>query len=88
MQANRFTEAQIVNILKEAESGISVQEIERKYGVSKTTFYVWRTKYAGMTTDLLSHLRALEEENARLKRMYAELGLEYQALKEIVRKKL
>jgi len=88
MKRNRFSETQIVNILKEAEAGIAVEELCRKHGFSQSAFYKWKAKYSGMEISSLSRLRALEEENQRLKKMYAEISLEYQALKEIIQKKL
>jgi putative transposase len=88
MKQSRFSEAQIVNILKEAETGISVEELSRKNGFSKSAFYKWKAKYSGMDTSALKRLKALEEENRRLKQMYADLSLEHQALKDIVQKKL
>jgi putative transposase len=88
MKRTKFSETQIVNILKEAEAGIALDELSRKYGFSKSTFYKWKTKYSGMDTSALRHLKELEDENRRLKQMYANLSLEYQALKDIVEKKL
>jgi putative transposase len=88
MKQSRFSETQIVNILKEAEAGISVEELSRKNGFSKSAFYKWKGKYSGMDTSALKRLKALEEENRRLKQMYADLSLEHQALKDIVQKKL
>lgn len=88
MKRSRYTETQIVNILKEAEAGIAVEELCRKHGFSQSAFYKWKAKYSGMEISSLSRLRALEEENQRLKKMYAEMSLEYQALKEIIQKKL
>jgi putative transposase len=88
MKQSRFSETQIVNILKEAEAGISVEELSRKNGFSKSAFYKWKAKYSGMDTSALKRLKALEEENRRLKQMYADLSLEHQALKDIVQKKL
>ncbi|MFZ3151240.1 MAG: IS3 family transposase [Anaerolineaceae bacterium] len=79
MKRTRFTEGQIVTILKEAEAGIPVEELSRKYGFSKSAFYKWKAKYSGMDTSSLRRLKELEEENQRLKRMYAELSLERQA---------
>jgi putative transposase len=88
MKKTRFSETQIVNILKEAEAGIAVEELSRKHGFSKSTFYKWKAKYSGMDASALKRLKELEEENQRLKRMYADLSLEHQALKDIVQKKL
>ena len=88
MKRLRFSEAQIIKVLKEAEAGVSVLELSRKYGFSKSTFYQWKSKYGGMDVSEVKRLKALEAENRRLKQMYAELSLEYQVLKEIVEKKL
>jgi len=88
MRKNKYTETQIINILKEAEAGTPVEELCRKHGFSQSAFYKWKAKYGGMETSSLKRLRALEEENQRLKKMYAELSLEHQALKDIVQKKL
>ena len=88
MFRKRFTETEIITILKEAEAGTPLPDIYRRYGIGQTTFYKWRSKYSGMTPDLLGQLKTLEAENARLKRMYADLSLEHQALEDIVRKKL
>ena len=84
MKRTKFTEGQIVSILKEAEAGIAVAELSSKYGFSQSGFYKWKAKYRGMDTSSHRRLKELEEENQRLKRMYAELSLEHQALKEIV----
>ena len=88
MKKTRFTESQIVNILKEAESGVSLEELSRQYGFSKATFYKWKAKYGGMDVGALKRLKKLEEENRHLKQMYADLSLEHKALKDIVEKKL
>ncbi len=88
MKKSRFTESQIVMILKEYESGVSAQDISRKYGVSKAAFYKWRSRYGGMDTIHLKRLKELEGENYRLKRMYADLSLDHQLLKEVLEKKL
>lgn len=88
MQLNKFTDEQILSILNEAEAGAQVEEVCRRHGIGHSTFYKWRHKYQGMTPDLMSHIRMLEEENTRLKRLYADLSLEHQALKDILRKKL
>ena len=88
MQHKKFTEEQIICILKEAKMGTPLPELLHRHGICQSTYYKWRNKYGGMTPDLLSQMRVLESENTRLKRMYAELSLEHQALKDIVRKKL
>lgn len=88
MKRSRYSETQIVNILKEAEAGIPVTELSRKHGFSQSAFYKWKAKYSGMDTSALRRMKELEEENRRLKQMYADLSLEHQALKDIVQKKL
>lgn len=88
MKRSRFTESQIVSILKEAESGLSVVDLCRKHGISDATFYKWRSKYGGLSASDLKRLKALEDENRRLKRMYSELSLDHQVLKEVIEKKL
>ena len=87
MKRIKFSESQILNILKEQEQGIKVSEICRKHGISDATFYNWKSKYSGMTLNELKRLKELEYENTRLKRMYADLSLENAALKDIVSKK-
>lgn len=88
MKKSRFSEQQIVKILKEAEAGVSVEELSRQHGFGKSTFYKWKAKYGGMEASDLKRLKELEEENAKLKQMYAELSLDHKLLKEIVEKKL
>ncbi len=88
MKRSRFTEHQIIKFLKEAEAGVAVTELSRKYGFSPNTFYRWKSKYSGMDASALKRLKELEEENRKLKQMYADLSLEHQVLKEIVEKKL
>ena len=87
MKKIKFSESQILGILKEQEQGFKVSEICRKHGISDATFYNWKSKYAGMTVDELKRLKELEYENARLKKMYADLSLENEVLKDIVSKK-
>ena len=86
MKKSKYSEANIVAILKEAEAGMTVAEISRKYGVSNGTFYNWKSKYAGMSGAELRRMRQLEEENGKLKRMYADLSLENNVLKELIEK--
>lgn len=72
MKKSRFTDSQIMNILKQAEAGTPVPELCREHGMSSATFYKWRTKFGGMDASMMSRLKELEEENRRLKKMYAE----------------
>ena len=88
MKKTRFTENQIVSVLKELEAGIPASELSRKHGVSDVTIYAWRTKFGGMKESDLRRLRQLETENQQLKHMYAELSLDYKILKDVVEKKL
>lgn len=88
MKKTRFTESQIIKALKENEQGRAVQEISRELGIDKSTFYYWRKKYGGMETSHLKRLKELEEENRKLKQMYATLALDHQMAKEIIEKKL
>ncbi len=84
--SKRMTESQIVAILKEAEAGIPVKDICRKYGIGNSTFYKWREKYGGMEASDVRRLKELEEENRRLKQMYAELSLKSQIQEDIIKK--
>ena len=88
MKQSRFTENQIVAVLNESEAGLPLEELIRKHGISKGTFYKWKAKYSGMDASALKRLKELEEENRRLKQMYADLSLEHRVLKDIVEKKL
>ena len=88
MKRSRFTETQILSILNEVDAGLSVKEVSRKQGISDATYYSWKSKYGGMSASELKRLREVEEENAKLKRMYADLALENTALKELIEKKL
>ena len=87
MKRSAFSEHQIVKILKEAEAGITVEELSRQHGFSKSSFYKWKAKYGGMDASSLKRLKELEEENSKLKQMYADISLEYKALKDILEKK-
>ena len=84
----RYTESQIFKILKEAESGITVPELCRQHGMSDASFYKWRAKYGGISASELKRVKDLESENAKLKRMYAELALENAAIKDVLNRKL
>ncbi len=86
MKRSQFTESQIVLILKEAETGSSVDEICRTHGISRSCYYKWKTKYGGLEEAELKRLKALEAKNTQLKRMYADLSLRHEALKEIIEK--
>ena len=88
MKRSKYSESQIVNILKEAENGIPLEDLIRQHGFSKATFYKWKAKYSGMSVSELKRLKELEEENRRLKQMYANLSLEHEVLKDIIEKKL
>ena len=81
-----MTESQIVAILKEAEAGMPVKDICRKYGIGNSTFYKWREKYGGMEASDVRRLKELEEENRRLKQMYAELSLKSQMQEDLIKK--
>jgi putative transposase len=84
----RFTESQIVSAIKKQESGIPVKEICREIGISDATFYNWKAKYGGMEVSDVTRMRALEKENAELKKMFAEMSLENRAMKNLIEKKL
>jgi putative transposase len=88
MKKSRYSEAQIVKILKEVEAGKLVKDVCREYGISDATYYNWKAKYGGMEASDIKRLKDLESENQRLKNMYAELSLEHRILKDIVEKKL
>jgi putative transposase len=88
MKKSKFTEEQIAFALRQAASGTTVAEVCRKMGVSEATFYNWKKKYGGLGVTELRRLKQLEEENARLKRMVADLSLDKQMLQEVIQKKL
>ena len=88
MRKSRFTESQIVGILKDGEAGIPIADVVRKHGISRATYFNWRSKYAGTSVSELKRLKELETENAKLKRMYAELALENAAIKDVLSRKL
>jgi putative transposase len=88
MKKSRFSEEKIIAVLKQAEAGVKVTELARKNGVSEATLYNWKARYGGMDVSQLRRLKELESENARLKRMYADLSLTHHALQDAVQKKL
>jgi putative transposase len=88
MKKSRFTESQIVAVLKEGEAGMPVTEILRKHGIRRQTYFTWQSKYGGESVKDLTRLKELEQENAKLKRMYAELALENAAIKDVLARKL
>ena len=87
MKKSRYTDSQILSILKQNESGTSVAELCREHGMSDATFYKWRSKYGGMDTTLMKRMKELEDENRRLKKMYAEEKLKCEIAKEAIEKK-
>lgn len=87
MKKSRFTDSQILGILKQAEAGVSVPELCREHNISSATFYKWRAKYGGMDASLISRMKELEEENRRLKKMYAEERLKAEIVQEALSKK-
>ena len=88
MKQKRYSEEQIIQILKEAEAGLSVADVCRKHGVSDASFYTWRRKYGGLSVSEVKRLKRLEEENRQLKRLLAETLLEKAALEDVVQNKL
>ncbi len=88
MKISRFTDSQILAILKAAEGGVAVTELCRQHGMSQASFYKWRARYGGMDVSLMRRMKALEDENRRLKRMYAETSMSNDLLKEALAKKL
>ncbi|MYN15033.1 transposase [Pusillimonas sp. TS35] len=87
MKKSRFTESQIVAVLKESEAGLPVAELCRKHGISSARYHNWKSKYSGVGVSELQRLRVLEAENARLKRMYADLALENAAIKDVLNRR-
>ena len=88
MKKTKNSETQIIKAIREYESGVTTEVICREYGISRATLYLWKKKYSGMETSQLKKLKELEDENRRLKHMYAELSLDKKLLKEIIEKKL
>jgi len=88
MRKSRFNPNQIIKVLEEWQSGIDADTLSRKHGINRATLYSWRKKYGGMEATDLKRLKELEEENSKLKRMYANLALDHEVAKEIISKKL
>ena len=87
MKKSRFTEAQIVAILRQVEGGMPIPDLCREHGISTATLYNWRSKYGGMDASMMSEMKTIQEENRRLKKMYAELSMQNELLKEALGRK-
>ncbi len=87
MKKKRFNEVQIIGVLKEYAAGMPAVDLARKHGIGESTIYAWQAKYAGMDVADLKRLRQLEDENSRLKKMYATLSMDHELLKEVLEKK-
>lgn len=87
MKMSRFSEPQILAILRQAEGGVPVPDLCREHGMSTASFYKWRAKYGGMDASMISQMKALEDENRQLKKMYAEMSMQAELLKEALGKK-
>ena len=87
MKKSRYSESQIIGILKQAEAGTPVPELCRQHGMSSASFYKWRSKYGGMDASMVTRMKELEAENARLKKMYADVQLQNDVIKEALEKK-
>jgi len=88
MRTSKFSETQIISILKQGDAGVQVKELCRQAGISTATYYQWKSKYGGLEASELRRVKELEAENAKLKRMYAEMALDNVALKDLIAKKL
>jgi putative transposase len=88
MRKSKFTESQIVGILAECEAGLPVAEVCRKHGISNALYYQWKSKYSGVSVNELKRIRELESENSWLKKMYADLALENESIKDVLSRKL
>jgi len=87
MKKSRYSDSQIINILKQAEAGAKVPDLCREHGMSSAAFYKWRTKFGGMDVSMMTRMKELEAENARLKKMYADVQLQNDVIKEAMKKK-
>jgi len=88
MKKSKHSESEMVKAVKQLESGVSAESVAREHGISKQTLYKWKSKYSGMDVSQVKRLKELEEENARLKRMYADITLDNHILREVIEKKL
>ena len=87
MKTSRYTEPQILSILRQAEGGVPVAELCREHGMSNASFYKWRARYGGMDASMIAQMKTIEDENRRLKKMFAELSVQNELLKEALGKK-
>jgi len=87
MKKSRFTETQIMSVLRQAEGGIAVADLCREHGISNATFYQWRAKFGGMDASMITEMKTIQDENRRLKKMFAELSMQNELLKEALGKK-
>ena len=88
MKKSRFTETQIIGILKEADKGVPIKELCRTHGISDATYYNWKSRYGGMSASDLKRMKEMERKNSQLKRMYADVAMENRALRDLIEKKL
>ena len=88
MKKSKYTESQIISILKVADAGLQVREVCRKYAISEATYYNWKSKYGGMRINQLKRMKEMEAEISQLKRMYADVSLENRAMRDLIEKKL
>ena len=87
MRKSRFTEAQIMGVLRQVEGGLALADVCREHAISSATFYKWRSRYGGMDASMIADMKAMEDENRRLKKMFAELSMQNELLKEALGKK-
>ena len=87
MRKSRFTESQVMGVLRQVESGMALADVCREHAISSATFYKWRSKYGGMDASMIADMKAMEDENRRLKKMFAELSMQNELLKEALGKK-